>query len=284
MPSPPHKQARRNKPEMTLDRVLSRMGVASRSDAVEMIRAGRVTVDGRVVTDPLYWIETARQTVRLDGARVKAQRRVYYALHKPRGVITSHGDPQGRKTVYDLLGSTVASSPAPAQQARARLPKKPRSKSSHVLSTPPSPSTSVPDSRWLFPVGRLDQDTSGLLLLTNDSIFAERITNPATKVDKTYLVKVNALATEADLERLRNGLDIGRGEQSGPATITYLRDNGHFCWLEIVISEGKNRQVRRMIEALGYQVLKLVRTRIGKLELGDIPSGTVRAIQPSDVL
>lgn len=249
---------------MTLDRALSRAGVASRGDASEMIRAGRVSIDGRTVKDPMQWVEPARQVVRIDGRRLQPARKIYYALHKPKGVITSHGDPSGRKTVYDLLAG-IRGAPVNAAKDNAT-------------------STRRKAASWLFPVGRLDQDTTGLLLLTNDSVFAERITNPTTKVNKTYWVKVNALLAPEELERLRSGLDIGRGEESGPADVAYVRDNGRFCWIELRITEGKNRQVRRVIEALGHKVLKLTRVRIGKLSLGDMPPGALREIRPSDVI
>lgn len=241
---PPHKAARRQKPQMTLDRVLSRLGLASRAAAAEMIEAGRVTVDGRIERNPLAWVEPARQTVRLDRRRLRAARKVYWAMNKPAGVITSHGDPRGRRTIYDLL---------------------------------------PPGERWVFPVGRLDQDTTGLLLLTNDSIFAERITNPGSKLPKAYQVKLNALATPEAVAQLRGGLDIGRGERSQPAQVRPLRDNGRLSWLEVTIAEGKNRQVRRMMAAVGYRVLKLTRTRIGHLDLAGLAPGQIRPITPADV-
>lgn len=244
---PPHKPARRRKPEMTLDRLLSRRGIASRREAAELIAAGRVRVDGKPVRDPLHWVAPATATVTLDRAPLKAARRLYFALHKPKGYLTSHGDPRGRKTVYDLLPPPLA-------------------------------------GQWLFPVGRLDLDTTGLLLLTNDSVFAERITNPATKVAKTYLTKINGLIRPEELDRLRAGLDIGRGERSGPARAEIVRDNGHFHWIELEIQEGKNRQVRRMFAALGYRVLKLTRIRIGKLNLASLTPGSLRPIAPGDVL
>lgn len=229
---------------MTLDRVLSRLGLASRAAAAVMIQAGRVTVDGRIERNPLASVEPARQAVRLDRRRLRAAPKVYWAMNKPAGVITSHGDPHGRRTIYDLL---------------------------------------PPGQRWVFPVGRLDQDTTGLLLLTNDSIFAERITNPALKVAKTYLVKLNALATPDAVAQLRAGVDLGRGERSQPAQVRPIRDNGRLSWLEVTIAEGKNRQVRRMMAAMGYRVLKLTRTRIGRLELGGLGPGQIRPITPAAV-
>ncbi len=222
----------------------------SRAQAAEAIRAGRVSLHGRRVTEPLTWVEAREPNLRLDGRRLKNAPRQYWAMHKPKGVLTAHGDSRGRATVYDLIARKL---------------------------------NLGQEGKWLFPVGRLDLDSSGLLLLTNDSIFAERITQPATKVPKTYLVKVNAIVDEAGLARLRQGVDLGRGERSGPAQIQYLGDNGRFCRLEITITEGKNRQVRRMLDALGHTVLKLVRTRIGKLELADLPPGEFRRIRPDQI-
>lgn len=230
---------------MTLDRVLSRAGIASRTVAASLITAGRVTIDGRVCRDPQTWVAPARQRVALDGKPLRPPAPLYFALHKPVGYITSHGDPQGRQTIYDLLGENAP---------------------------------------WLFPVGRLDRDTSGLLLLTNDSLFAERIANPDSRVSKLYRVKVQPPLREAQLDRLRQGLDIGRGERTAPALVTWLRANQRFCWIEIELHEGKNRQIRRMIATLGHEVMQLVRVRIGQLQLDGLPSGKVRSIRPAEVL
>jgi 23S rRNA pseudouridine2605 synthase len=233
------KPARRDKPEMTLDRALSRAGVASRTDAARLIAAGRVRVDGRVLGDAQAWVAPARQRIELDGQPLGRPKPLYLALHKPMGVITSHGDPQGRRTIYDLVGEQAS---------------------------------------WYFPVGRLDQDTRGLLLLTNDSVFADRVASPGGKVDKTYRAMAAPSLSDAEIERLRGGLDIGRGERSGPARV---RRSG--AAVEIILREGKNRQVRRMIEALGHKVEDLIRIQVGKLQLGDLPEGRVRGFQPRDV-
>lgn len=230
---------------MTLDRALSRAGIASRTEAARIITAGRVRVAGQVVRDPNVWVEPARQVIELDGKSLQRRSPLYLALHKPVGYITSHGDPEGRSTIYQLLGEAAP---------------------------------------WVFPVGRLDRDTSGLLLLTNDSAFAERVTNPAQKVAKTYRVKVRPELKETALQRLRDGLEIGRGERTAAARAALLRTNARFCWIELEIAEGKNRQVRRMIEALGHRVERLVRVRIGGLELGTMRPGEVRAIKPGEVL
>ncbi|MGH9477996.1 MAG: pseudouridine synthase [Terriglobales bacterium] len=239
------KPARRDKPEMTLDRVLSRAGVASRTEAARLIAAGRVTVDGRTVRNAQQWVAPEREQICFDGQPLRAPRRLYWAFHKPAGVLTSHGDPDGRRTIYDVVG---------------------------------------PLESWYFSVGRLDQDTTGLLLLTNDSIFAERIANPDHKVGKVYRVQVAPALQAKQLDRLRGGLDIGRGQRTAPARVEWLRENANGCWIEIEIHEGMNRQVRRMIEALGHRVLQLQRVRIGKLELGGLKAGRVRPVRPSEVV
>ncbi|MGH9475553.1 MAG: pseudouridine synthase [Terriglobales bacterium] len=238
------KPARKDKPEMTLDRALSRAGVASRTVAAELIRAGRVSLDGRVCRDPAAWVAPARQRLGLDGHPLRHPRPCYWALHKPAGVICSHGDKRGRKTIYDLAG---------------------------------------PLETWYFSVGRLDQDSSGLLLLTNDSVFAERVASPEHKVAKTYHARVEPVLPDAALERLRGGLDIGRGEHTTPAKVRRLPRRGA-GWIAITLREGKNRQVRRMVEAVGGGVRELIRVRIGKLALGALPEGCLLAIRPDDVL
>lgn len=237
-----HKPARADKPEMTLDRALSRAGVASRTEAAGLIRSGRVTVDGRPCRDPGAWVAPGRQRLRLDGKPLARPRPQYWALHKPAGVICSHGDKRGRKTIYDLVGE---------------LPS------------------------WYFSVGRLDQDSSGLLLLTNDSVFAERIASPEHKIAKTYHARVEPALDDVALERLGAGLDIGRGERAAPAVVRRLPHPG---WIALTLREGKNRQVRRMVEAVGGEVKDLIRVRIGKLALGTLAAGEIRAIRPQDVL
>ena len=218
----------KSKPVMTLDRVLSRMGLASRAAAREAIRAGRLKVNGRVVRDPECWVRPARDVVQLDGQRLKPARRIYLLFYKPKGVITTHGDPQGRKTVYDCLGE---------------------------------------ESAWVSPVGRLDKDTSGLLLLTNDTEFADFVASPESRVPKTYLVKTSGVLSDETVTRLGAGIEMKRGDFAKPLSVRRVEDRGKHTWLEVVLTEGKNREVRRMIEAVGFKVLKLVRTRIGDLTL-----------------
>jgi pseudouridine synthase len=234
----------KSKPTMTLDRVLSRLGLASRAVARQAILAGRLKVNGRVVRDPDLWVQPGSDSVQFDGQRLKPARKTYLLFYKPKGVITSHGDPAGRKTVYEYLGDV---------------------------------------GKWVSPVGRLDKDTSGLLLLTNDTEFAERVSSPNSQVPKTYLVKASGILTEETVEKLNAGVAMKRGDWASPISVRRVEDRGKYTWLEIELAEGKNREVRRMIEAVGFKVLKLVRTRIGPLTLAGLEVGKWRELTPSEV-
>jgi len=234
----------KSKTTMTLDRVLSRFGLASRTAAREAILAGRLKVNGKVVRDPDLWVRPDQATLHLDGQRLKPARKTYLLFYKPKGVITSHGDPAGRKTVYDYLGDI---------------------------------------GKWVSPVGRLDKDTSGLLLLTNDTEFADHVTKPGSKVPKTYLVKTSGILSEETVTRLNSGIEMKRGDWASPISVRRLEDRGKYTWLEVVLAEGKNREVRRMIEATGFKVLKLVRTCIGPLTLAGLEVGKWRKLTPSEV-
>jgi pseudouridine synthase len=184
-----------------------------------------------------------RDRVRLDGKPLQARERVYLLLYKPTGYLTTYRDPQGRPTVYDLLDDVET---------------------------------------FVSPVGRLDLDTSGLLLLTNDTQFAERVTNPDSHVAKTYLVTASARLDDGQLQRLRDGLELADGP-TRPARVTRVRDAANNSDVEITLTEGRNRQVRRMIEALGAQVLTLVRIRIGPIGIGDLPIGRWRRLTAAEV-
>ena len=226
------------RPLKTLERVLSKAGLGSRTDARKWIGAGRVKVNGKRIQTPDHWVDLERDWVMLDEKPVRSLKKIYLLLYKPAGFLTTFKDPEGRPTVYDLIRDM---------------------------------------GQWVIPVGRLDQDTSGLLLLTNDTRFAERITNPEYKIPKTYLVKTSTLLTEAQLDELRKGVVLNDGPTQ-PAAVERLRDSAKYSFVEITISEGRNRQVRRMIEAVGSKVLKLVRTQIGALRIGDLPIGKYREL------
>jgi len=226
----------------TLDRALSRAGVCSRAVAREWIAAGRVRVNGAPARGAEQWIDVRRDELTLDGRPLTAQERVYFALNKPKGFLTSHGDPRGRRTVYDLLAGVDA---------------------------------------WVVPVGRLDRDTSGLLLLTNDTDWAERIASPERHVPKTYRAKVAPRLSDDALERLRRGVELEDGP-TRPALVARLRDVGATSILELTISEGRNRQVRRMLREVGSKVRELKRVAIGSLQLGTIPSGKWRRLSAEE--
>ena len=227
----------------TLDRLLSRLGLCSRTVAAELVRAGRVRVAGRIVREPATWVDPVRERVELDGRAVRAAAPLYLALHKPKGFVTSFGDPRGRRTVYDLLAGASA---------------------------------------WVFPVGRLDRDTSGLLLLTNDTELAERVTNPATGLVKRYRVTTKTRVDESELARLERGLVLDDGP-TRPARAVRIGDRGPTSVVELELTEGRNRQVRRMFLALGRPVKELRRVAVGPIELGALASGAWRALTAAEL-
>lgn len=227
----------------TLDRVISKAGLGSRTEARSWIGAGRVTVNGRKVQSPDVWVDPARDRVALDGRPLQSKQKRYILLYKPKGYLTTYKDPEGRPTVYDLLKDV---------------------------------------DEWLFPVGRLDQDTTGLLFMTNDTAFGDFITSPQSKIAKTYLVKASMLLTDDQLHQLRTGVELADGP-TRPATVTRVRDGARYTFFEIIITEGRNRQVRRMVEAVGAKVLKLVRTQIGPIGIGNLEIGRLRAVSPTEL-
>jgi 23S rRNA pseudouridine2605 synthase len=237
------KATRRKSAARTLDRVLSKAGVGSRTETRHWVAERRVTVNGRVVTNPDSWVDPETDNVALDGRPLRAAEKIYLLVHKPKGYLTTYRDPQGRKTVYDLLPE---------------------------------------DGRYLFPVGRLDLDTSGLLIMTNDSAFADALTNPENDVPKTYLVKASRRFTDEQLQLLRQGVTLKDGP-TRPARVTRLRESGGRTVFELTITEGRNRQVRRMVEALGAKVLTLVRVAIGNVEIGDLPPGETRPLTTNEL-
>jgi 23S rRNA pseudouridine2605 synthase len=231
------------RPLKTLERVLSKAGLGSRTEARSWIGAGRVRVNGTVVRTPDRWVDLERDRVTLDGQPVRGAKKVYLLLYKPKRYITTYTDPQGRPTVYDLVRDAGV---------------------------------------WLVPVGRLDLDTTGLLIMTNDTEFAERLTNPEYKVPKTYHAKCADRLSDEQIARLANGVELSDGP-TRPAVVARLRDSGKYTHLEIVIREGRNRQVRRMVEAIGSKVIELVRVAIGPVRIGDLPIGKWRHLTETEV-
>lgn len=225
-----------------LAKYLARSGVASRRRAEGLITAGRVTVNGRVVTTPVFNVDPDRDTVTVDGRPVRPERKVYLMLHKPPGYLSTVSDPQGRPTVLDL----------------------------------------VPRIGRLYPVGRLDADSEGLLLLTNDGELTVLLTHPRYHVPKTYRVWVAGIPNQEDLGRLTRGVVLEDGP-TAPARVRLVRAGRGEAVLEITLFEGRKRQIRRMCEAIGHPVRRLVRVGLGPLRLGDLPPGRWRELRPDEV-
>ena len=233
-----------------LARSLSKLGYCSRSRAAELIRAGRVSLNGKIRRDPETPVFDRKSQIAVDGKQIEPQGKIYWMMNKPRGVVTTAADEKGRVTVYTILGRRSAN----------------------------DSSASGEEQPWLAPVGRLDKASEGLLLLTNDSEWAARIAAPETHLDKTYHVQVEAVGGEEFLQDLMCGVKAKNGEVLRAKQARRLRAGRKNCWLEIVLDEGKNRQIRRIMEALGVEVLRLLRVAIGPLQLGDLAKGAVRPL------
>ena len=230
--------------EKRLQKILAEMGIASRRQADEMISEGRVSVNGKMAV-PGTKADPARDHIKLDGKLLtgKKQNKVYYVMNKPVNVMTTLVDPQGRPTVSDYFGRI-------------------RSK--------------------IFPVGRLDFDSEGLLLFTNDGELAHRILHPSKKIPKTYKVKIKGSLEEKDMLRLRQGMYLKDGK-TAPAKLRKLKKLKENSWVELTITEGRKRQVRRMFDHVGHSVVRLIRTRVGKLSLGALAPGAMRALTPEEL-
>lgn len=227
-----------------LARALSKMGVCSRSEAVELIRAGRVKLNGVVKRDAETPVRLGRDAIEVDGKKVKAAEKVYWMLNKPRGIVTTAEDERGRETVYSLL---------PA-------------------GTP-----------WMWPVGRLDKASEGLLLLTNDTKWAAGITAPESHLEKIYHVQIGDVGDAALLEKLEAGVVDG-GELLKAKRAKLLRAGEKNSWVEIVLEEGKNRQIRRMTDVCGVEVLRLIRVAVGAVKLGNLVKGKTRKLTQEEIL
>ena len=219
-------------------RALSKLGYCSRSRAAELIRAGRVQLNGAVRRNPETPVRLRQDRITVDRDAVSSFAKIYLMLNKPRGVVTTASDEKGRRTVYDCLGD---------------------------------------HGSWIAPIGRLDQASEGLLLFSNDSEWAAHILAPETHLEKTYHVQVRALAGDPITTALLQGVRAG-GQTLRAKAARVLRGGQRNTWLEIVLEEGKNRQIRRMLDALGLEVLRLVRVAIGPLELGQLPKGAFRPL------
>jgi 23S rRNA pseudouridine2605 synthase len=227
-----------------LQKVLAHAGVSSRRAAEELMAAGRVRVDGRVVTELGTKVDPRGSRIEVDGQRVVRQASVYLVLHKPRGVVSTMSDPEGRSTVRDLLGDVSA----------ARV----------------------------YPVGRLDFNTSGALLVTNDGDFSVALMHPRLAVPKTYVVKVQGVMEDREVDRWRRGVDLEDGKTL-PAKVKLLRHEGDKTWLELTITEGRNQQVRRMGDATGFRVMRLARMSFAGVGTEGLPPGRWRYLTADEL-
>jgi 23S rRNA pseudouridine2605 synthase len=227
--------------QVTLARALSKFGIASRKQSADLIKEGRVSVNARVVRSPDLWVDPKMDKLTVDGKSIRREKLVYFVMNKPTGVVTTRSDELGRKTVYDLLPD---------------------------------------DSGWLFPVGRLDKDTSGLLLFTNDTRFGDKVTNPLSKVSKTYAVEIDKSLRPEALKKMEATFVLNDGEVLKPAKVKLDKSNQRL--FSITIVEGKNRQIRRMCEELGYAVRRLCRLSIGSIRLGSLREGEFRPLTEAE--
>lgn len=240
----------RTAPRHGLARVLSKRGLCSRTEAAALVRAGRVQVGGRVILDPEHPTALDRTDIVIAGTAADAAAPLYLMLNKPRGLVTTARDEQGRDTVYRCFAGATLADGAP-------LP-------------------------WVAPVGRLDKASEGLLLFTNDPAWAARVAAPDTGPDKTYHVQVDCVPGEDVLASLVHGVQAD-GEWLSAAHVALLRQGARNAWLEVVLEEGKNRQIRRLLAAHGIGVLRLVRVAIGPLVLGTLAKGAWRALTADEV-
>ena len=239
-PEPPPARSRR----LGVARVLSKAGLCSRSEAARWVAAGRVAVNGRVVRDAEHPVDAGHDRVSIDGRAMLATERIHLMLNKPRGLVTTARDEQGRDTVYRCFDG-------------AGLP-------------------------WVAPVGRLDRASEGLLLFSNDPEWAARIADPDTGPDKTYHVQIDTIPEASLLEYLLAGIDDA-GERLAAKAARLLRAGERNAWVEIVLDEGRNRQIRRLLAAFDIAVLRLVRVGIGTLALGELPKGQWRRLRDDEV-
>ena len=227
-----------------IHKVIAHAGVTSRRKAEQLIKEGRVIVDGEVISRPGLCVDPEKSTITIDGkCIVPAHERIYILLNKPRGYITSLHDPEERPTVIDLL--------------------------KHVTVR-------------VYPVGRLDYDAEGLLLLTNDGALANRMLHPRYGVPRTYLVKVKGIPSPEAIKKLRSGVLLSDG-MTVPAQVTFPERISKNSWVRVTVTEGRNNLIKRMFEKVGHRVLKLQRIRFGSLGLGDLRSGEYRVLLPAEV-
>jgi 23S rRNA pseudouridine2605 synthase len=228
-----------------LARALSKLGYCSRSQASGLIRGGRVRLNGVASKDVEIPVRLGQDRIEIDGSVVSERPKVYFMLNKPRGLVTTASDEKGRKTVYSCLGKDLA---------------------------------------WLAPAGRLDKASEGLLLFTNDSEWAARLLSPESHVEKTYHVQVGALVDESFSRKIEKGFRTGEGEILRVKKARLLRHGERNTWVEVILDEGKNRQIRRILKNSDLEVLRLIRVAVGPLQLGPLPKGSLRALSPQEKL
>lgn len=233
------------KDALAITRALSKLGVCSRTEAEAAVRAGRVALNGGVVLDPARRVRLNRDRLTIDGEPVTASTPRYLMFNKPRGLVSTRRDERGRPTVYAALGEAA-------------------------------------DTPGLSPVGRLDQASEGLLLFSNDHAWAAGVTAPGSGLEKRYHVQIDGLGDEALLAALRAGANC-QGEWLRVASASLLRRGERNSWLELGLTEGRNRHLRRLLAACGFEVRRLVRVAIGPLPLGDLPKGAWRPLEPWEV-
>ena len=233
--------------QVSLERALSKLGLASRTEARTLIREGRVAVDGRPATDPLLPIVPEKARIEIDGRPAVRPRPRTLLLHKPRGVVTTRSDPEGRPTVYACLEGL---------------------ETGHLI--------------HLMPVGRLDAATTGLLLLTNDTRLAAWITDPSNAVPRVYLVTVRGELTDANARRLEEGIE-DQGDHLAARNVTLRKRSRRETHLVLELTEGKNREIRRLLAAVGHEVTRLKRVSFGGLELGDLAPGRWREVTADEL-
>lgn len=229
--------------EQRLQKIIAEMGIASRRKAEELISEGSVTVNGKIAVIGMK-ADLLKDHIKVNGKLlIRPEKKVYLVFNKPKSVVTTLSDPEGRPTISLFLRGI---------------------------------------KQRVFPVGRLDYDSEGLIILTNDGDFAQAILHPSKKIPKTYLVKIKGLLEEEDMEKLRRGVKLDRAI-TAPAKVKRLRKTENNSWIEMTIYEGKKRQIRRMLEMTGHPVMRLMRIRINGLEMGNLKPGASRHISPEEL-
>ena len=230
--------------KVQLERAFSKLGIMSRSETKKYIEAGRISVDGRVIKDPAYLVIPESARIMIDGKPIIKAQNFTIVLNKPKGIVTTKSDEKGRRTVFDLLPDHL---------------------------------------KHLHPVGRLDMATTGLLIMTTDTQFSNFLTDPGNQIPRIYTVSVTSLITDADLKRLSEGI-MDKGELLKPRSITLRKASQKESHLTIELTEGKNREIRRMFEALGSEVTALKRIAFGNLKLGNLEPGQYREVAKKEII